>query len=254
MEDTFILQKTDPDLLLLEDVLALTSQNEGDIFFILNDLVNPVSTKIGILKSTTIDESDKQFKIATFNFVTTSEETFFLRSVFRGDLDFFSPPTRLGGELFEKYKIFKINKHSVSSDKLLESLKQITKNDKIILNNEMKIENTPLEKIREEFAVIKKADDSKSKENLLRDKLEKEKQEAQKKALQERKDKALARKAKEQTITSNVLGEKPPNIAPNITSNIAPKITQNALSTSSSFKHKYMKYKLKYIELLGKIN
>jgi hypothetical protein len=258
MEDTFLLQKTDPDLSLLEDVLTLTSQNIGDIFFILNDLVKPASSKIGILESINIDESNTSFKIATFNFVTSSEETFFLRTIFRGELDFFSPPTRLGGELFEKYKIFKINKHSVSSDKLLESLKQITKNDSIILNNEMKIENTPLEKIREEFVVIKKTDDSKSKENLLRDRLEQEKQEAQKKAIQERIEKAIARKAKEeakkQTRNDTVLGEMPANIPKNVPSNIPKNVPANVSTQSLSFKHKYMKYKLKYIELLGKLN
>ena len=107
MEDAFLFEKKSTDITHIEDILSLKTLNEGDIFFILNDTMNPAETKIGILKNIIFDETDKNFKIATINFVTTDETTFFLRTYFRGEIDFFSSPKILGGELFEKYKMYK---------------------------------------------------------------------------------------------------------------------------------------------------
>jgi hypothetical protein len=267
MEDEFVHKKESPNLLLIEELVNLTTVAIGTEFIVLNYNTKPITfliTKLKSIEILPIGTSDS--KIFKINFISDEGREFYLQKFFRGELDIFAPPLIIGGELFEKYKLFKIER-KIDIPSLLDGLKKLVLETDIVRNQDLEILNFKVEVIT---LPIKK--ETNSKEMLLRIELEKQQKEKQLKELEERKEKARAKAEKEeerrkkkeerkvlmesavanQTVTTTELGPKVPVTEPN-TLNI-PKTGPSIISSGPSLgenekKNKYNKMKQKYLHL-----
>ena len=266
MEDEFVHKKESQNLLLIEELLNLTSVSIGTEFIVLNYNSKPSTfliTKLKSIEILPIGSSDS--KIFKINFISDDGREFYLQKFFRGELDIFAPPLIIGGELFEKYKLYKIER-KIDIPSLIENLKKLVLENNIVRNQDLQILNYKVEVI-----TLPPKKETDSKEMLLRIELEKQQKEKQFKELEERKAKARAKAEKEeekkkkkeerrvlmesaaanQTVTTTDLD---PKTVPSIIQS-GPSIIQSGPSIISSKvgenekKNKYIKMKNKYLNL-----
>lgn len=143
MEDALFatMKEKSTDFTNINDLIQIPLLNSGDIFIIYDDTVQPPMFRTAILES--ITNQEESFKTIILNFKTVEGEQFILRKFYKGTIDVFSPLIVLGGELFDKYKLFKVENHSIGLDQLVEKFKKLVKNPSIVFNSSMPIVNQP---------------------------------------------------------------------------------------------------------------
>ena len=143
MEDALFatIKEKSTDFTNINDLIQISLLNSGDIVIIYDDTIRPPIFRTAILES--ITHQEESFKTIILNFTSVEGEKFILRKFYKGTIDVFSPLVVLGGELFDKYKLFKVENHSIGLEQLVEKFKKLVQDSSVVFNSSMPIENQP---------------------------------------------------------------------------------------------------------------
>jgi hypothetical protein len=143
MEDALFatIKEKSTDFTNINDLIQVSLLNSGDIVIIYDDTIRPPIFRTAILES--ITHQEESFKTIILNFTSVEGEKFILRKFYKGTIDVFSPLVVLGGELFDKYKLFKVENHSIGLEQLVEKFKKLVQDSSVVFNSSMPIENQP---------------------------------------------------------------------------------------------------------------